>query len=296
MIELIDEFISYLSIERGLAENTLTSYRRDLTKFMNYLGTKGVGSIDKIKKNNITSFLMDERDKGLSANSVARGFAAIKVFYKYLVAERSIKENIASLVDAPRLWKHLPETLHLDEVEKLLKQPNFKKWMGIRDRACLELMYATGLRVSEIINLKIHDVNLDFGFVKCVGKGDKERIVPLGKQAKQAIYRYLGRVRPKLVRKGITDSRLFLTRLSKGMSRQQFWKMIKKYARDARIKKEITPHTLRHSFATHLLERGADLRVVQEMLGHADISTTQLYTHINKERLKSIHHKYHPRP
>jgi len=296
MIALIDEFISYLSIERGLAENTLLSYRRDLTKFINYLNTKGVGSADKIKKNNITSFLMDERDKGLSANSVAREFAAIKVFYKYLVAERSIKENIASLVDAPRLWKHLPETLHLDEVEKLLKQPNFKKWMGIRDRACLELMYATGLRVSEIINLKIHDVNLDFGFVKCVGKGDKERIVPLGKQAKQAIYKYLARVRPKLVRKGISDSRLFLTRLSKGMSRQQFWKMIKKYARDARIKKEITPHTLRHSFATHLLERGADLRVVQEMLGHADISTTQLYTHINKERLKSIHHKYHPRP
>lgn len=296
MIKLVDEFMSYLSIERGLAENTLLSYRRDLIKFINYLNAKGVGSIDKIKKNNITSFLMDERDKGLSANSVARGFAAIKVFYKYLVAERSIKENIASLVDAPRLWKHLPETLHLDEVEKLLKQPNFKKWMGIRDRACLELMYATGLRVSEIINLKIHDVNLDFGFVKCVGKGDKERIVPLGKQAKQAIYKYLGRVRPKLVRKGITDPRLFLTRLSKGMSRQQFWKMIKKYARDAKIKKEITPHTLRHSFATHLLERGADLRVVQEMLGHADISTTQLYTHINKERLKSIHHKYHPRP
>jgi len=296
MLDLAEEFISYLSIERGLAENTLISYKRDLAKFIGYVEEKGIHSMERIKKNDITSFLMSQRDRGLSANSVARTFAAIKVFYKYMVGERNLKENTASLIDAPRLWKHLPETLNLEEVEKLIKQPNVKKWMGARDRACMELMYATGLRVSEIINLKTNDVNLEFGFVKCMGKGGKERIVPVGKQAKHAISKYLDKFRPKLVKRGILDAKLFLTRLGKGMSRQQFWKMIKRYARDARIKKGITPHTLRHSFATHLLERGADLRVVQEMLGHADISTTQIYTHINKERLKSIHHKYHPRP
>jgi len=296
MMDLIDEFMSYLSIERGLADNTLESYKRDLVKFTTFLKSKGITSIDKVKKPDIISFLMKERDRGLSSNSVARSFAAIKVFYKYLVGERNIRENTASLVDAPKLWKHLPETLHLDEVEKLIKQPNVKKWMGSRDRGCLELMYATGLRVSEIINLKVNDVNLEYGFVKCLGKGGKERIVPVGKEATRALVRYLRNTRPKLVRRGIPDAKLFLTRLGKGMSRQQYWKMIKRYAKDARIKKGITPHTLRHSFATHLLERGADLRVVQEMLGHADISTTQIYTHINKERLKSIHHKYHPRP
>lgn len=293
---LINEFIDYLSIERGLAENTLISYRRDLDKFTAHMEKKGIGSIERIRKNDITAFLMNERDRGLSANSVARSFAAIKVFYKYMVGERNIKENTASFIDAPKLWKHLPETLSIEEVERLLKQPNVKRWMGTRDRASLELMYATGLRVSEIINLKVNDLNLEFGFVKCVGKGGKERIVPLGNEAKLALYRYLGKVRPKLVKKGSSDARLFLTRLGRGMSRQQFWKMIKKYAQQAGIKKGIMPHTLRHSFATHLLERGADLRVVQEMLGHADISTTQIYTHIDKERLKSIHHKYHPRP
>jgi integrase/recombinase XerD len=296
MKNVLGEFITYLSIERGLAENTTSSYQRDLVKFIRHVEAKGVGSLEQVRKGDITSFLIAEKDKGLSSNSVARAFAAIKVFYKYLVGERRVREDIASLVDAPKLWKHLPETLNLDEVEKIIKQPNTKKWMGIRDRACLELMYATGLRVSEIISLNTYNINLEFGFVKCMGKGNKERVVPLGRQAKSATARYLQRVRPKLVKKNINDSRLFLTRLGKGMSRQQFWKIIKRHARDARIRKKITPHTLRHSFATHLLERGADLRVVQEMLGHADISTTQIYTHINKERLKAIHHKYHPRP
>ncbi len=296
MLDLIKEFIDYLSVERGLAENTLLSYRRDLTKFAKYLKARGIDSVERIGKVDITSFLISEKDKGLSSNSAARAFAAIKVFYKYLVSERNIKENVASLVDAPKLWKHLPEALNLADVEKLLGAPSAKQWMGIRDRACLELMYATGLRVSEMINLRVQDVNLEFGFVKCVGKGGKERIVPLGKHAKDAILKYLDRVRPKLARGGVTDARIFLTRLGRGMSRQQFWKTIKRYAVSARIKKDITPHTLRHSFATHLLEHGADLRVVQEMLGHADISTTQIYTHIDKERLKSIHHKYHPRP
>ncbi|PIU42164.1 MAG: site-specific tyrosine recombinase XerD [Candidatus Omnitrophica bacterium CG07_land_8_20_14_0_80_42_15] len=296
MKELLNEFISYLSVEKGLAQNTLSSYKRDMAKFIAYLATKGIDKAERVNKNDVTAFLMSEKDKGLSSNSAARAFAAIKVFYKYLVSEGRVKENVASLIDAPKLWKHLPETLNVDEVEKLLEQPNIRNWMGIRDKACLELMYAAGLRVSELVSLKVHDINLEFGFVKCKGKGEKERIVPLGRKAKQALSRYLEKTRPKLAKQAVADQRLFLTRLSKGMSRQQFWKIIKKYAHSARINKSITPHTLRHSFATHLLERGADLRVVQEMLGHADISTTQIYTHINKERLKSIHHKYHPRP
>ena len=294
MLDLADEFISYLSIERGLAENTLLSYKRDLAKFMEYLEKKGIHSVERIKKNDISSFLMNQRDKGLSANSVARAFAAIKVFYKYMVGERNLKENTASLIDAPKLWKHLPETLNLEEVEKLIKQPNVKRWMGSRGRACLELMYATGLRVSEIINLKTNDVNLEFGFVKCMGKGGKERIVPLGKVAEQAILKYLEDVRHKLCKKS-RDDHLFLSRLGKKLSRQSLWKMIQKYARKSGIKKHITPHTLRHSFATHLLEGGAELRGVQEMLGHADISTTQIYTHVDKDKLKKVHERFHPR-
>ena len=180
------------------------------------------------------------------------------------------------------------------EVDKLLSAPDTRDWMGIRDKAALELMYATGMRVSELVELKMEGLNLDVGFIKCVGKGSKERIVPLGKAAKEALERYIEKVRPKLI-KSKQDSHVFISRLGKKISRMTFWKMIKTNAKKARIKKDVTPHTLRHSFATHLLERGADLRVVQELLGHADIATTQVYTHINKERLKSIHRQFHPR-
>ena len=183
----------------------------------------------------------------------------------------------------------------MTEVDKILEGPNLKDPVGIRDKAAIELLYATGMRVSEMVDLPIEGLNLDMGFVKCKGKGDKERIVPVGDKAKDALSRYIEKVRPAIAGKR-QDRHLFLSRLGKKISRQTFWKMIKKYTKMARIKKDITPHTLRHSFATHLLERGADLRVVQEMLGHADISTTQLYTHINKERLKSIHRQFHPRP
>ena len=239
---------------------------------------------------------MTLKDKGLSGNTVGRELAAIKGFYRFLVLERYLKRDITSIMSAPKLWKKLPEVLRLDEVEKLLKKPNLKNWLGIRDRAALELIYATGMRVSEITDLTNENLNLEVGFVKCRGKGQKERIVPLGREAAKAIERYLKKVRPNLLRKNKPSDHLFLTRLGRKMSRQTFWKMIKKYLKQTRIKKEVSPHTLRHSFATHLLERGADLRIVQEMLGHANISTTQIYTHINKERLKSIHRKYHPRP
>lgn len=243
----------------------------------------------------ITDFIMNLKDNGLSANSISRNLAAIKSFHRFLVIERYIKDDVTSVMDSPKLWKKLPEVLNLEEVERLLSKPNLRDWLGIRDKAALELMYATGMRVSELVDLKLDNVNLDVGFIKCKGKGQKERIIPVGRKAITAIERYLNKIRPKLVKKKENVQHLFLTRLGRKMSRQTFWKIIKKYLKRAKIKKEVSPHTLRHSFATHLLERGADLRVVQELLGHANISTTQIYTHINKERLKSIHKKYHPR-
>lgn len=295
MRNLIDEFLNYLTVERGLSQNTIVSYRRDLNKYINYLESKKIDSLENTDRSTVLSFVLNQKDKGLSVNSIARNLVAIKVFYRFLFRERFIKDDPTSVLDSPKLWKHLPDVLNIDEVEELLRRPNLKEWMGIRDKAALELMYATGMRVSEIVGLKLTDANLDVGYVRCVGKGQKERVIPLGRKAIQAIKRYLDKVRPTLIRPS-GGSALFLTRLGKKMSRQTLWKTIKRYARLAKIKKRITPHTLRHSFATHLLERGADLRVVQEMLGHASISTTQIYTHIDKGRLKSIHHKYHPRP
>ena len=291
----IAQFLDYLSLERGLSKNTLISYERDLVKFSGYLKKKGAVSFNEAKKSDVTDFMFSEKDKGLSANSIARSLAAIKTFFKFLAREGFLKMDVTSVIETPKLWKHLPDSLSINEVDRLLSKPNLKDWIGIRDKACLELMYATGMRVSEIVSLNLTDINLDLGVVKCMGKGSKERIVPLGKAAGTAVRRYLDRVRPTLV-KSDSEKGLFLTRLGHKMTRQMFWKIIKSYAKKARIDKNIMPHTLRHSFATHLLERGADLRSVQEMLGHANISTTQIYTHINKERLKMIHKQFHPRP
>jgi integrase/recombinase XerD len=294
MMELAENFLSYLSVERGLSDNTLLSYKRDLLRFLDYLKSRHVDSAGKITRQMVTSFMFAEKDRGLSASSVSRELACLKSFFKFLARENRIKEDVTGVIESPKLWKKLPSVLSMDEVEKLLKCPNLRERMGMRDKASLELMYATGMRVSELINLKMNDVNMDVGFVKCLGKGDKERIVPFGKAAKESISRYLDKSRPAFLKKKISNF-LFLTKLGKPMSRQTFWKTIQKYAKEARIKKRITPHSLRHSFATHILERGADLRIVQEMLGHADISTTQIYTHVNKDRLKSIHKKFHPR-
>jgi len=295
MNELIEEFLSYLSVERGLAKNTLESYKRDLVRFFDYLKSRRITSVSNITRQKITSFMLSEKDRGLSSNSISRELACLKSFFKFLVRENKIKEDITSVIESPKLWKRLPDTLSLAEVEMLLKAPNIRDLMGARDRASLELMYATGMRVSELINLKMDDVNMEVGFVKCFGKGGKERIVPFGKKAKESVEKYLEKARSSFLKKKVSNF-LFLTRLGKPMSRQTFWKTIKKYAREAGIKKKIAPHSLRHSFATHILERGADLRIVQEMLGHSDISTTQVYTHVSKDRLESIHHKFHPRP
>ena len=295
MNNLIDEFLSYLSVERGLSDNTLISYKRDLVRFFEYLKSMHIASIQKVSRQRISAFMFSEKERGLSANSVSRELACLKSFFKFLVKESKVKEDITSVIESPKLWKKLPATLNLNEVETLLKAPNVRDLLGSRDKACLELMYATGMRVSELINLKMNDLNMDVGFAKCFGKGGKERIVPFGKKAKEGIARYLDKSRAQFLKKKISNF-LFLTRLGRPMSRQTFWKTVKKYAHETGIKKEITPHSLRHSFATHILERGADLRIVQEMLGHADISTTQIYTHVSKDRLKSIHHKFHPRP
>jgi len=295
MRELIDVFLNYLSVERGLSHNTIVSYRGDLNYYIDFLKARAMDALSKTTKNDITNFMFYQKDKGLAANSIARRLAAIKAFYRFLVRERILKANPASLIDSPKLWKKIPEVLSLNEVDALLGQPNIRNKQGVRDKAILETFYATGMRVSEAVNLKLDNVNLDIGFLRCIGKGNKERVIPVGKKAAASLKRYLEVSRPQLLKKKESEF-LFLSRFGKKISRQSLWKLIKKYAKTARIKKPMRPHILRHSFATHLLERGADLRSVQEMLGHSDISTTQIYTHINKERLKTIHRMFHPRP
>ncbi len=294
MLELVEQFLDYLSVERGLSRNTIVGYRQDLAKFSKYLDSRRIQKMKEATKHDISKYLYFLKDGGLAASSIARNLAAIKMFYRFLVAERVTKEDAAGMLESPHLLKGLPEVLNVSEVAKMLELPDRRGLLGPRDKAVLELMYATGMRVSEISDLILANLNLDVGFIRCKGKGGKERIIPVGRAARDAMAKYLAKSRPKLSGK-LQDEHIFLSRLGKKISRQSLWKMMKKYTAAAGIKRKITPHTLRHSFATHLLEKGADLRSVQEMLGHADISTTQIYTHINKARLKGIHKKFHPR-
>ncbi len=295
MKELIDTFLNYLSVERGLARNTIIAYREDLNTYLDFIDKSDIEVLSKISKNNITNFMFAQKERGIAVNSIARRLAAIRMFHRFLTRERIVKDDPSTLIDSPKLWKRIPETLTLNEVEALIAQPDVRCAQGIRDRAILETLYATGMRVSEAVNLKKDNVNLDIGFLRCVGKGDKERVIPLGKKAIASINKYLEAARTKFLKDKESEF-LFVSRFGKKISRQSFWKILKKYAKLARIKKPIKPHILRHSFATHLLEHGADLRSVQEMLGHSNISTTQIYTHINKDRLKNIHRQFHPRP
>jgi integrase/recombinase XerD len=294
MTEHIEEFINYLAVERGLANNTLLAYRRDLKKYSAYLAKKNIKDAKAVKREHITDFMYDQKKKGLSASSICRGLAAIKMFHRFLVRERFLDQDPTHLVDTPQIWKRIPNVLTASEVESMINAVRGKGWQDIRDKAILELFYASGMRVSELLNLKVDDVNLKMGFVRCTGKGSKERIIPIGRRACEAVDRYCQTARKKLAKdKALLI--LFVSRLGKKISRQSIWKIIKNCAKNAHIKTQIKPHTLRHSFATHLLERGADLRSVQEMLGHSDISTTQIYTHVDKERLKTIHKQFHPR-
>jgi len=294
MDSLLDSFLTYLAVEKGLSENTLESYGRDIRKFLSFVDKKGVTAAEGIKYNDILDFLSDCKEKGYSATSTVRSIVSIKQFFKYLLLEKVIEENPTAHIRTPRMKKSIPGVITLEEVERILAAPDESTPEGLRDAAMLEILYATGIRVSELIGIKLNDVNFELGFVIVYGKGSKERIVPIGDKAKEKLIEYLRDSRPALL-KSRDAKALFVTRLGKGMTRQGFWKIIKNNALKAGIAKKISPHTLRHSFATHLLERGADLRTIQIMLGHSDISTTQIYTHVESERLKEIHKKYHPR-
>lgn len=290
----VEEFINYLSAERGLAKNTLESYGRDLRQFQAFLATDHVDMVKQANRAAIFSYLQSLQVKGRAVSTISRNLAAIKSFYQFLVREKYIDKDPSANLESPKLEKRLPKILSVAEVEELLKQPNNFLPTGMRDRAMLELLYATGIRVSELISLNISDVNLDMGYLKCYGKGSKERIVPVGSIAVKCVQEYINKGRPKLIRT-YDEPALFVNHHGNRLTRQGFWKIIKKYAQEAHINKDITPHTLRHSFATHLLENGADLRSVQEMLGHADISTTQIYTHVTRNHLKEVYDKTHPR-
>ncbi len=293
---LIDDFLNFLSVERGLAQNTILSYGRDLRRYAQELDDRGLSQVEQIKREMITSYMRQQKDAGLSAVSIARSLSAIKMFHRFLMRERLAKEDPTDLLDTPKLWKRIPDVLSALEMEAMIKAAQGgRNAQAIRDHAILELLYASGMRVSELVDLKVENVNVEVGFVRCIGKGRKERIIPIGKKAQEAVKKYLAKARGQLLKSNFSAA-LFLSRLGKRLSRQSVWKIIKQYAQKANIKKTIKPHTIRHSFAKHLLERGADLRSVQEMLGHSDISTTQIYTHVDKERLRAIHKQFHPRP
>ncbi|MBI4310025.1 MAG: site-specific tyrosine recombinase XerD [Candidatus Omnitrophica bacterium] len=295
MNHLIEEFITHISVERGLAKNTLLAYRRDLEKYAGYLAKKGAASPQNVARAQVTDYMFDLKKHGLTATSICRHLAAIKMFHRFLVRENLCAEDPTGLVETPKLWKRVPEVLTQREIDAILERADQAKGIQAkRDHAMLELLYAAGLRVSELVDLKMTSVNFEAGFVRAVGKGSKERIVPVGQKAREALGVYCAKARGKLLKDKESDA-LFVSRLGKKMSRVAAWNIIKLYARLAGIKKNIKPHTLRHTFATHLLEHGADLRSVQEMLGHVDISTTQIYTHVDKERLKSVHKQFHPR-
>jgi len=286
-------YLNYLQVERGLSANTLEAYRRDILDFLSFLDQKKLGLPD-VGKGELSSYLQALYSR-LSARSVARKIVSLRSFYRYLLLDKHLTEDPTENLDSPKTWRSLPKYLTLEEVDLLLQQPDIEVPLGLRDRTMLEVLYAAGLRVTELVRLRAAEVNLEVGFLRTQGKGSKERLVPIGDSAVGFVRRYLADARPRLLRKRLNSPFLFVTRQGKPMSRQYFWMMIGKYKRQAGIEKTLSPHVLRHSFATHLLERGADLRAVQLMLGHADISTTQIYTHVTRERLKQVYDKYHPR-
>ncbi len=290
----IEEFLDYLTVECGLARNTILAYRRDLTKFAKYLRERKADKLKAVDAQRVVDYMMHLKESDIAVSSIARNLAAIRMFFRYLWGEGRIKKDATSLLQSPKLWRRLPELLSVQEVNKLLAAPKGDDPICVRDRAMLEVLYATGARVSELCDLRPESVNLDYGYARCIGKGSKERIVPLGRRAVSAIRRYLTLARPKLTKR--QDSRyLFVTRAGKRIDRENVWRRMKRYAALAGIRSTISPHTLRHSFATHLLEGGADLRAIQEMLGHVSIATTQIYTHTDTRRLRAVHKKFHPR-
>ncbi|GGB33984.1 site-specific tyrosine recombinase XerD [Virgibacillus dakarensis] len=294
LVSQLEDFFHYLQIERGLSDNTLKSYRRDLKHYLHYVEKVAQRSKwEMVQRSDITGFLYMLKDNGKSAATIARTLSSIRLLHRFLIGEQLVSHDASLHIETPKLERKLPDILSPKDVEALLSVSGNSP-LKIRNKAMLELLYATGLRVTELVSLKVTDLHLTMGFLRCLGKGSKERIVPLGNIAKEAVDDYLQRARSRLVKRNGTDA-LFVNQHGRPLTRQGFWKILKAEARDAGITKTITPHTLRHSFATHLLENGADLRSVQEMLGHADISTTQIYTHVTKARLKDVYKTYHPR-
>lgn len=290
---LVRRFIHYLTVERGLARNTLSSYQLDLNQYQVFCQSQGLNPLGE-GRNAVMAYLLKLKKDGRAPATISRHLAALKSFYRFLLNEGVISTDPTVNLESPRMAQRLPRVLTPDEVDRLLAQPRTNTPAGLRDKAMLELLYATGIRVSELVSMDLSDVNLEHGFIRCFGKGARERIIPLGSVAARYVAEYLTRARAKLTR-GENASALFVNQQGHRLTRQGFWKIIKKYARQGRIAKVITPHTLRHSFATHLLENGADLRSVQELLGHADIATTQIYTHLTRTRLREIYDRTHPR-
>lgn len=295
MEKWIDRYMNYIAVEKGLSRNTLDSYGGDLVRYADFLRGLGIDEIGKTSKTEAMAYLLSLWKQGLSPKTVARSISVLRGFYRWLADEGILTGNPLEDMESPRTRRSLPEVLSVDEVESLLNQPDPSHPVGMRDKAMLELLYAAGLRVSELTQLPLSNVNVEAGYVIVLGKGSKQRIVPMGQEALHWLSQYLGDSRTRLL--GNKRSPLvFVSQWGRGMSRQAFWKTIKKYALMAGIRKKISPHTIRHSFASHLLEGGADLRSVQSLLGHVDISTTQIYTHVTRERLKRVHARYHPRP
>lgn len=288
------DFINYLTVEKGLADNTLKSYAADLNDFLLFLQKKGVNSWEEVNGEVILIYLAKLRKNKVASATLSRRISSLRSFFQFLTAEKRININPVANLKTPKTEKKLPQVLSLQEIDILLSQPDLSKPQGLRDKAILEVLYSTGLRISELTLLNLDSINLEDGYLRCFGKGSRERILPLGELACQALKDYLEKGRHKLL-KNAREEALFINRQGKRLTRQGCWKIIKFYAKKAGFTKDITPHTLRHSFATHLLENGADLRVVQELLGHLDITTTQLYTHLTTKHLREVYDKAHPR-
>jgi integrase/recombinase XerD len=289
----IRAFLNSLRVEKGLSENTIQAYRRDMAKFAAFAAARKLGAQD-VQRSDVVDFLASLYRKGLEGRSVARNLVTIRHFFRFSLLEGYVRDDPAATIESPRFRQSLPEFLSLEEVDRLLARPDLNAVVGIRDRAMIELLYSCGLRVSELCGIRLADLQTESGCLRCVGKGNKERLVPVGRKALDAVDRYLRMSRPKLLGESSSPF-LFVNQAGSAVNRIAFWKLLGDYGRQAGLRKALTPHMLRHSFATHLLDRGADLRSVQLMLGHSDISTTQIYTHVVEERLKQVYKAHHPR-
>lgn len=292
--QVLEEYIQYLQIERGLSDNTLTAYKRDLTQYKQFITEINLADWEAVERHHIIHFLGLLKGENKSPATISRMISSIRSFHQFMLNDQVVTTDVSLHIEMPKQGRSLPDVLSVEEIDQLLSIEG-EEPLNVRNKAMLELLYATGLRVSELIELEMNDVHLTMGFVRCIGKGNKERIVPIGGIAIEAMMEYIEYARPILVKRNQTETRFFVNHHGRPLSRQGFWKLLKKLGLEAGLTKSITPHTLRHSFATHLLENGADLRSVQEMLGHADISTTQIYTHVSRTRLADTYQQFHPR-